>query len=127
MAAKLDPSCRLAGPIQLPNDLTFEEYIQNSFADELKVAGLYDQNAPIMLQGVIDDIRFSTTAGTWDFGLTLKSSNGKSIKVVEHYDFHTSFTAISACHNTADAFQPAVQALVGNTITAPDFQSLLQK
>jgi hypothetical protein len=125
MGAKFDPGCRLAGPIQLPNGLTFEGYIQNAFADELKVAGLYDDHGPIVLQGVVDDLRFSTTEGTWDIGLTVKSSNGKTITVTEHYDFHSSFSAMSACHNASDAFQPAVQALIGKVIAAPEFQLLL--
>lgn len=127
MAKPFDPGCRLVGPIELPNGLTFEGYIQKAFTDELKVAGLYDDKSQVILQGVVNDLKFSSTDGTWDIGLTLKSSNGKAITVAEHYDFHTSFSGVSACHNSADAFQPAVQALIGKVIATPDFHTLWEK
>jgi hypothetical protein len=125
-ATPTDPGCRLAGPIQLPGGLTFAGYIQKAFADELKVAGLYDEKAPIIIRGAINELKFSSSSGTWDIALTVVSSNGKSLTVAEHYDFHTSYSAVSACHNAADAFQPAVQSLVGKVIAAPDFRSLLK-
>jgi hypothetical protein len=125
-AKQFDAGCRLAGPIQLPGGLTFEGYIQKAFADELKVAGLYDDKGPIVLQGVVNNLGFSSNGGSWDISVTVTSSNGKSVAASEHYDFHTSFSAVSACHNAADAFQPAVQALVGKVIAAPDFRSLLR-
>jgi hypothetical protein len=126
-AQKLDETCRLAGPIELPSGLTFETYIQKAFADELKVAGLYDDHAAITLSGVVNDLKFSTVSGAWDIAVTINSSNGKSLPVSEHYEFHSSYTAMAACHNAADAFQPAVQTLIGKAIASPDFRSLMQK
>lgn len=126
LANEFDSNCRLAGPIQLPTGLDFPGYIQKALTDELKVAGLYAANAPVTLAGNVDAIAFSSTAGSWDITLTVRSSNGHSATATEHYDFHTSFTAVSACHDSADAFQPAVQALIGKLVASPDFRSLLQ-
>jgi hypothetical protein len=123
--AKFDPSCRLAGPIELPDGLTFEGYVSKAFKDELQIAGLYDAKAPVTLQGVVTDLQMSSNSGTWDISLTLSSSNGKSLPVSEHYDFHTSFSAISACHNAANAYPAAVQSLIGKATASPDFKALL--
>lgn len=120
-----DANCRLAGPIQLPGGVSYPEYIQKAFSDELKISGNYDAKAAVILTGVITDIEFGSTSGTWDIALTLKSSNGKSMNATEHYQFHTSYSAISACHNVADAFQPAVQGLVAKVVTAPEFATLV--
>lgn len=121
-----DVNCRLAGPIQLPGGLTFADYVQKAFADELKVAGLYDEKSTVLLRGVITDLKFDSLGGSWDISLAVNSSNGKAMTVAEHYEFHTSYTAGSACHNVADAFQPAVQSLVGKVVAAPEFRSLVQ-
>ena len=127
MAAKYDPGCRMAGPIQLPGGLTAEAYIQKAFSDELKIAGLYDESAKNRLTGTITQFEFGSTSGGWDMALTLTSTNGKNASAKEHYEFHSSFTAASACHNVADAFQPAVQGLIGQIIQSPDFKALLTK
>jgi hypothetical protein len=125
MTAKYDPNCRLAGPIQLPNGLTAEAYIQKAFSDELKIAGLYDESAKNRLTGSITQLEFGSASGGWDMAMTLTSTNGKSASAKEHYDFHSSFTAASACHDVADAFQPAVQGLIQQVILSPDFKALL--
>ena len=125
-ASKIDLNCRLVGPIAIADGMSPEDYIRKAFADELKVAGLYDEKAQIALSGLIDDLKFSSTAGTWDTALVVNSSNGKSITVTDRYDFHTGFVGDIACHNVADAFQPAVQSLIGKVIAAPEFRSLVQ-
>jgi hypothetical protein len=72
-------------------------------------------------------LSFSSTGGSWNIALKLDSSNGKTLSASEHYEFHTSYSAASACHNVADAFQPAVQALIGKVVAAPDFRLLALK
>jgi hypothetical protein len=125
-AKDFDTSCRLVGPIELPAGLTFVTYIQKAVSDEFKVAGLYNASAPVSLTGSVDDLAFSSVSGGWDITLTVRSSNGRAVTVAEHYDFHTSYTAEAACHNVADGFQPAVQALIGKLFAAPEFRSLIQ-
>lgn len=85
-----DNSCRAAGPIAPPDDMTFEAYIQKALADELKVAGMFDDKSPkVTLIGNVEQLSFSSsrglTGGTWDIGLRVTSSNGKSTFVSEHY------------------------------------------
>jgi hypothetical protein len=125
-ANEFDANCRLAGPIQLPTGLNFVSYIQKALSDEFKVAGLYSVSAPVTLTGSVDHMAFSSMSGDWDITLTVHSSNGRAVTVAEHYEFHSSYTAGSACHNVADAFQPAVQALIGKLFAAPEFRSLIQ-
>lgn len=125
---KFDAGCRLAGPIGVPDGLTFETYIKKALADELKIAGLYDDKNPaIILSGLVNDLKFSTTSGTWDIAMTVNSSNGRSLAVSEHYDFPTSYTASSACHDAANAYAPAVQSAIGRLVAAPDFRALVQR
>jgi hypothetical protein len=127
MQAQVDNSCRAAGPIRLPSDVTFEAYIQKAFTDELKLAGRYDPQSPVTLTGKVTELSFSSTSGSWDIALTLDSSNGKTSSASEHYEFHTSYSAVSACRNVADAFQPAVQALIAKVVAAPNFRVMALK
>lgn len=128
--AKFDNSCRAAGPIAPPDNMSFEAYIQKALADELKVAGAYDDKAPkITLTGLVDQLGFSSsrglTGGSWDIGLRVSSSNGKSVYVSEHYEFNSGFIADTACKQTAEAYLPAVQNLIGKLVATPEFKSLV--
>lgn len=128
--ANFDNSCRAAGPISPPDNMSFEAYIQKALADELKVAGKFDDKTPkITLTGDLEQLSFSSsrglTGGTWDIGLRVKSSNGKSIFVSEHYEFNSGFIADTACKQTAEAYYPAVQDLLGKLFKSPDFRALV--
>jgi len=127
MQATVDSACRAVGPIQLPGNVTFEGYIQKAFTDELKLADRYDPQSPVTLTGKVTQLEFSSMNGAWDIALKLESSNGKTLSASEHYEFHTSYTGTSACHNVADALQPAVQALIGKVAAAPDLRVLAKK
>ena len=125
-----DNACRGAGPIAPPDNTSFEGYIQKALADELKVAGLYDEEKPkTTLTGAIETLSFSSsrglTNGEWNISLRVNSSNGKSVFVTEHYEFKSGFDAITACKQTAEAYLPSVQNLIGKVIKAPGFKSLL--
>jgi hypothetical protein len=125
-----DKSCRAAGPIAPPDNLTFEGYIQKALADELKVAGKYNDATPrVTLNGIVDQLAFSSsrslTGGSWDIGLKINSSNGKSAYVSEHYEFNSGFIADTACKQTAEAYLPAVQDLIQKLVKSPDFKSLI--
>ena len=125
-----DNACRGAGPIAPPDNISFEMYIQKAFADELKVAGVFDDKTPKMiLTGAVEKLSFSSsrglTGGEWDISLRVNSSNGKSVSVSEHYEFESGFSAITACKQTAEAYLPAVQNLIGKVVKSPDFKLLL--
>jgi hypothetical protein len=128
--ASFNNSCRAAGPIAPPDNMSFEAYIQKALADELKVAGKFDEKTPkITLSGIIEQLAFSSTrsltGGSWDIGLRVNSSNGKSIYVSEHYEFNSGFLADTACKQTAEAYFPAVQNLIGKLVKSPEFVALV--
>jgi hypothetical protein len=128
--ANFDNSCRAAGPIAPPDGMSFEAYIQKALADELKVAGKFDDKTPkVTLSGVVEQLAFSSsrtlTGGSWDIGLRVLSSNGKSSYVSEHYEFNSGFIADTACKQTAEAYLPAVQNLIGKLVKSPEFVALV--
>ena len=128
--ATFDKACRGAGPIAPPDNLSFEGYIQKALADELKIAGMFDEKEPkATLSGVVEKLSFSSsrglTGGEWNIDLRVISSNGKSIFVSEHYEFNSGFIADTACKQTAEAYLPAVQNIIGKLVKSPDFKSLL--
>ena len=117
--------CRAVGPIKTPDGETFSEYVRKAFIDELKIANTYSEASPIVLTGVLDQANFSSMNGAWDLGLTLKSSNGRSLSVTEHYPFTSSFFGETACNQTAQAMMPAVQNLIGKAVNSPQFRGLV--
>ena len=62
--AKFDNFCRGAGPINPPDKKSFEGYIQKAFADELKLAGMYDAKSPrVTITGKVNSLEFSSSRG----------------------------------------------------------------
>ena len=123
-------ACRAAGPIAAPDGMGFGEYIKKAIESELKVAGKYNQKDPtVTLTGIVERLEFSSsrglTGGSWDIGLRVNSSNEKFLFVQEHYEFESGFDAFTACKQTAEAFNPAVQNLIGKLVTSPKFQELI--
>ena len=128
--ANFNNQCRGAGPIAPPDNLSFAAYIQKALTDELKVAGKYNDKTPaVTLTGEVEQLDFSSsrglTGGTWDIGLRLKSSNGKSMSATEHYEFNSGWIADMACKQTAEAYLPAVQDLIGKLVKSPEFEALV--
>ena len=127
--ASFSPNCRLMGPIEPADGLTFSQFISKAFNDEFKMAGLYSTDG-IKISGDITKIGFSSitglTNGYWDIGLRLVSSNGESLSVNKKYTFRSGFDSITACNATADALSSAVQDLIKATITHPGFGKLLK-
>ena len=116
--------CRGVGPIKTPDGEPFSEFVRKAFLDELKIASVYSATAPVTLTGNLDAIDFSSANGCWNLSLTVKSSNGKSLSVNESYPFTTSFFGETACNQTAQAFMPAVQNLVGKVVRSTEFLAL---
>lgn len=128
-----DNACRAGSPeLTLPDQLSFEGYIQKALAEEFKVAGLSgDKPSAVTLSGSVEELVFSTTqgagfsGGSWDIGLHVNSSNGKSTYVSAHYPFASAFNAFAACERAAAAYLPAVQNLIGKLLASPDFITLV--
>lgn len=117
--------CRGGAPIKTPDGEPFSEYIRKAFLDEMKIANAYSPTAPVTLTGNLDAIDFSSTNGNWSLALTVNTSNGKSMTVAESYAYSPSFIGETACNQTAQAFMPAVQNLVGKVVRSPEFAALV--
>lgn len=117
--------CRAVGPIKTPDGEPFSEYVRKALVDEMKIAGIYSPTAPISITGRLEQADFGSTSGTWTLALTLASSNGATLTENETYKFTTSFAAVTACREAANAFMPAVQNLVARAVRNPSFQRLI--
>jgi len=129
--ANFDQSCRAAGPLAPPDGMSHADYIKKAFEDELKFAGIYAAKNPrVTLSGSVNRLEFSSnrglTGGSWDIQILLNSSNGKTLPVSEHYEFESGFAAGTACKQTAEAYFPAVQNLIGKAVRSPEFKALIQ-
>jgi hypothetical protein len=128
--AQFSSNCRLMGPIEPADGLSFSQFITKAFNDELKMAEKYSNDA-VIISGDITKIEFSSvtgvTNGYWDIGMSLKSSNGKSLDISNKFIFKSGFDAITACNATAAALSPAVQDLIKATINHPEFAALMSK
>lgn len=121
--------CRMVGPIHLPGDISPQDYVSQALSAELQIAGLAGgTKSGVTLTGQITDFGFNSMIGDgyWQLGLGVSSSNGKSLAINNRYDFASSFTGDAACHNVADAFEPAVQALMTKLVSDPTFPDLLK-
>ena len=76
----------------------------------------------------LDDIDFSSgvTDAAWKIAVSVRSTNGKALSVVENYRFTSSWVGETACNQTAHALMPAIQNVVGKIIRDPKFPELLR-
>lgn len=123
--SKAEIMCRGVGPIKTPDGQPFEKFIKKALTDELKIAEVYSSSSPVILSGNLDAIDFSSTSGNWNLGLTIKSTNGKSVSVTENYSYTTSWFGETACNQTAQALMPAVQNLIGKVVRSSTFKRLI--
>lgn len=129
--ADFDDRCRHGNvTIVAPYNMSFESYIQRGLVRELKQAGMFNNKTPnVTLSGDVEQLSSSSTrfvvGGTWDIGLYVKSSNGKSIHVSEHYKFDAGFSADEACQKVADNYMQATRNVLGKLFTSPEFKALI--
>ncbi|MCG9081521.1 hypothetical protein [Laribacter hongkongensis] len=128
--AVFDNSCRAAGPVAPPDNMTFQEYIRQALISELKIAGAYNEKEDnVVLSADVEKLSFSSsrglTGGSWDVGMIVRSSNGRSTYVSEHYEFNSGFVADTACKQTAEAFLPTVQNLIEKLVKSREFKGLV--
>ncbi len=119
--------CRGVGPIKTPDGEPFSGFVRKAFLDELRMANAFSESAPVTLTGNLDAIDFSSNSGQWNLALTVKSSNGKVMSVSDAYAYTSSFYGETACNQTAQAFMPAVQNLVGKVVCSPQFKGFVSE
>lgn len=121
------PLCRLNGPVKVAPGKTPSQYIRDAFQEELLMAQAYDVKG-VPIEGRIEELRFSSVSPAfWQITMAVRSTTDKGYKVSIKYPFDTSWTAAGACKNVADAFGPAVQELLKQVVTNPQFPSLAGK
>ncbi len=121
-------TCRYGSKVAPPDGVTFAAYIKEAIADELKIAGLYDDNQSprIIITGKVEALYFSSiTIGEWNISLSLYSSNGASMYVTEHHKVDISGVPFGACTKVAAAFPDAVQNLIRKIVSSGEFKSLV--
>lgn len=121
------PLCRLNGPVKVAPGKTIPQYVKEAFEEELFMAQAYDVKGPA-IQGRIEELSFSSVSpANWTIRMFVKSPSSPGYEVSVKYQFDTSWTAMSACKNVADAFGPAVQSLLKQVVTNPQFSALAGK
>ena len=129
--ANFDNSCQvMSGTVEPPDSTGFEGYMQKALIAELKQAGMFDDKTPkITLTGDVEKLSLSTWRtlylSNWEIGVRLKSSNGKTEYITQHYDFNGGPGWLADCQQLADHYMYAVQKTLYKLIDAPEFQSLV--
>lgn len=123
--------CRLARTVTIANNMSFEEYIENAFVEDLKMADKYSSESNITISANLNKLSVSSglaDTGYWKFDVTLSSSNGRSFDIISEYIYETSFVGAIACNeHMPNAFKPAVQKLIKEILAHPKFKSLIQE
>lgn len=117
-------TCRAAGNVKVAP--SFEGYIEKAFIDELKLAGVYNPAAALVLSGKLEAVDFSSgmTDGNWSFTLTVSNQRKESFTTKSTFPFSGSFSADKACQEVAQAFGPGVQKLIEDVVRHPKFKEL---
>jgi hypothetical protein len=119
--------CRLLGPVKMTPGKTLATFIKEAFQEELFLAQAYDSKAPVIIEGRIERMSFSSVSpANWEIAMRVSSNKSIGYTVAVKYNYQTSFDAWSACKNVADAFSPAVQELLRRVVTSPQFDSLVK-
>ncbi|WP_022694264.1 hypothetical protein [Ponticaulis koreensis] len=119
------PTCRALGTIEVAPGQSPVDYIREALQTELFAADLVAANGTA-ITGVVETLQFNSFGtGSWDVALQLSSpAMPEGYSVSTHYEFSTSFSAINACQNVIDAFQPTVASLLNAAINDPRFAQL---
>jgi len=112
-------------PITTSDGKPFADYVRKAFIDELRMAGIYSNDAQLVIKGHLETIDFSSVTGKWFLVLAVSSNTNQSFTVEETYDYSTSFIGTVACNRTTQAFLPAVQNLIKKVLNHPSFQEML--
>ncbi len=120
--------CRMVTPINswpVEGALTFADIPRIMLTKEMIDVSAFDAKAPLTLTGNLKSFDFSSQSGSWDITLEVMSSNGKSMRVTEKYNFETGFGGQAACNSVQQALAPAMQELVSKILSDSAFPSLI--
>lgn len=121
--------CRMAGNIYLPKKMTYSQYIKDAFITSVRSIDKLSEseNGAHRLSVVLTQVNFCTISGEWyiDGDVTVDHYAPVQIKTVTEYG--TSYDAMSACRNTAEAFDEAVMNFVKKILTNSQIVANLKK
>ena len=119
------PVCRLMGSLDIGGGRSAEEAIRTALEAELLAGDVYSASGtPISV--VLTEFAPDSLSGKWTIGgrvITPKMPGGYEVRAVQ--GFKTSFTAYSACNNTALAFNNAAAEFIHEIVTHPSFRSAI--
>ncbi|WP_420024489.1 hypothetical protein ACN9JG_20915 (plasmid) [Cereibacter azotoformans] len=119
------PTCRLAGPIDVGGGQTAAQALQEAMTAEFLAAGFYsDRGTPLTV--TLTNMKVDTFSGYWDLAAVVQSPKlPAGYTVTTRYEYKTSFSAYSACPNAALAFNRAASAFINQIVTNPSFRSAI--
>ena len=120
--------CRMAGNVYLPDKMTFSQYIKNAFEKNLVIAKKYEDEAMEATHQISADIKivdFSSMAGAWEIAAYIKVDDEEPVYIETETEYGSSFDAYTACKNTAESFEMAVQHFVRATFEHPKIAEAL--
>lgn len=119
------PTCRLMGQLDVAPGEDIATFIRDAFEAEMLATGRLSSEAP-GVSGVVERVEMNTVGtGSWTISLSVSSeANPTGYTVTTTHNYASSFSAYSACQNAATAFNPAVQSLLNDVVTHPDFATL---
>lgn len=113
--------CDTLGSMEIPEG-SFVKYIKKAINDEFKVAGLYSEKGDYLTGEVINIEHYQTglNENFWNIGLLIRSGNGHNFTVRKKHQFVDFYT----CKAAASEFVFAVQDLIKELFSSPDFEKV---
>lgn len=123
--------CRPTEKVVLPDNDTFDSYIKKAFLSELKLAGIYNENSKVVINGhlrkveLIDKFGFNSV-GKWTIAMEFSAIGKEAFTVTKEYKYDPFFTSDVACIQAANLLVPAVQDFLNTVFADSKFQLMLQ-
>jgi hypothetical protein len=120
-------ACRMAGPIVVPDDMTFNDYIRKAFQTEFELANVLSENSKVTLTGNLNKVELNSVSGHWIFDMTFYANGNELFTINADKEFETFFRGDEACKNSAAHFAGAIQLLVEKTCEHPKFMAMFSE
>lgn len=114
--------CRAAGNIYLPNKMTYSQYIHSAFRNSLSAMDKAAESAKDghSMSIVLTKVTFDSLSGEWYIDAQVTVDNGAPVSINTVNVYGTSYSAMSACKNTAEAFDEAVANFIKQVLNKPE-------
>ena len=121
--------CRAAGPVEAPDQRSFEAYLRDALVSELKISGLFNEKSANVLHGHLEHIDFSSNigSGNWVIRMRYNKADDAPFTIESTYPFSTNFIADIACSQVAQALGAATQEFLKKTFEHQSFKALFPK